>query len=204
MNVILLYSKYGMVRFISSRDTVRAVERNLRRAKVPLVFTKGYHPHPIMSFLDSSPVGVVNRALYISLKVLFWDEQTFHRLKNTSVKGLEPVKYWISDADINALVDSYSYEIFLEKSSVDISRLSGSSLIRKGKAGKEYMLSELAEDFHVEDLKRYYVLKYTLKKERIFSPWELVRLVKVEDGVFVPVLKEAMSDGVPLKKVLEG
>ncbi len=204
MNVVLLYSKYGMVRFISSRDTIRAVERNLRRAKVPLVFTKGYHPHPIMSFLDSSPVGVVNRALYMSVEVLSWDEELFHRLRDTSIKGLEPVRYWISEADINSLVDAYSYEVFLEKSSVDISKLSESSPVRKGKSGKEYKLFELVENFHVEDLKRYYVLKYTSKRERIFSPWELVRIVRVGDGLFIPVLKEAMSGGIPLRKVLEG
>lgn len=204
MNVVLLYSKYGMVRFISSRDTVRAVERNLRRAKASLVFTKGYHPHPVMSFLDSSPVGVVNRALYISLKVLSWDDGTFLKLKETSVRGLEPMKYWISDLDINSLVDSYFYRVFLEKGSVDISRLSPSSLVRKGRSGKEYRLSELVEDFHVEDLKRYYVLKYTLKRDKIFSPWELVGLVKVRDGIFLPVLEEAMSGGLPLRKVLEG
>ena len=204
MNVVLLYSKYGMTRFISSRDTVRAIERNLRRAKAPLVFSKGYHPHPIMSFLDSTPVGVVNRALYFSLKVHSWDEDVFARLKKTSVKGLEPLRFWISDIDINSVVDSYSYKIVLEKESVDISALSLDSVIEKGKSRKEYRLRELVEDFQLEDLKRYYILKYTSKREKIFSPWEIVRLVKVGDGIFIPILEEAMSGDAPLIRILEG
>lgn len=204
MNVVLLYSKYGMARFISSRDTVRAIERNLRRAKVPLVFSKGFHPHPIMSFLDSSPVGVVNRALYFSLKVESWNKEMFSLLKKTAARGLEPIKYWISDIEINSVVDSYSYKIILEKVNVDMSYLSLDSVIEKGKSKREYKLRELVEDFQVKDLKRYYVLKYTSKREKIFSPWEIVRLVKVRDGIFIPVIEEAMSGGKPLRRVLEG
>ncbi len=204
MRVIFLYSKYGMARFISSRDTVRAIERNFRRAKIPMIFTEGFHPHPILSFLDSMPVGVVNRALYFSVEVESWDEEMFKELKSTSVEGLEPMKFWVSEANINSLADSYRYEVFLEKAAVDISRLSKESLVRKGKKETKYKLRELTEDLKVVNLKRYYLVKYTSKREKVFSPWEIIKLVKAREGIFLPILEEVMCNGIPLRIVLEG
>lgn len=202
MRVILLYSKYGMVRFISAKDTVRAIERNLRRAKVPMLFTKGFHPHPIMSFLDSSPTGVVNRALYFSIEVEDWSEEIFERIVKTAARGLEPREYWIRDIDINSLVDGYAYSIIMEREA--IGDVTTGIVIEKGRKREKRALSEMVEDFEVRDLKRFVVVKYTLKRENVFSPWEVVKKVKISDGIFVPVLEEALSGKRPLREVLEG
>lgn len=202
MRVILLYSKYGMARFVSAKDTVKSIERNLRRARVPMVFTKGYHPHPVMSFLDSTPTGVVNRALYFSIEVEDWDEEIFERIKRTSARGLEPMKYWIKDVDINSLVDGYAYSIIMEKRA--IGDVTMDMVVEKGRRREKHVLSEMVEDFEIKSLKRFVVVKYTLRRENIFSPWEVVKNVRISDGIFVPVLEEALSGGRPLREVLEG
>ena len=204
MRVILRYSKYGMVRFVSAKDTVKSIERNLRRAKIKMNFSRGFHPHPIMSFLDSTPVGVVNRALYFSIEVEKWDDEDFKALKEVAARGLEPVSFWVVDADINSLVDGYSYSLYLEEKAVDISRISKDSVIKKGKKGKELKLFDVVDDWNVLHLKSFIVVKYTLRKERIFSPWEIVKLVRTADGVFLPILEEALVSGRSLGEVLEG
>ncbi|MCD6449452.1 MAG: DUF2344 domain-containing protein, partial [Thermotogaceae bacterium] len=69
MRVVIKYKKTGMSRFLSPLETHKAIERNLRRAKIPLVFSQGFHPTPKISYLDSIATGVVQQALYITIEV---------------------------------------------------------------------------------------------------------------------------------------
>lgn len=48
----------GDLRFASHLDCVRAIERAAARARVPLRFTQGFNPHPILSLACPKPVGV--------------------------------------------------------------------------------------------------------------------------------------------------
>jgi radical SAM-linked protein len=40
------------LRFLSHRDTVRAVERAAARAHLPVKYTQGFNPHPVLSLAD--------------------------------------------------------------------------------------------------------------------------------------------------------
>ncbi|SMP49640.1 TIGR03936 family radical SAM-associated protein [Anoxynatronum buryatiense] len=63
------YSKTGHMRFLSHLDLVRLFERAFRRAKMPLVFTQGYNPHPIISFAAPLSVGVGSIAEYVDVQL---------------------------------------------------------------------------------------------------------------------------------------
>ncbi len=204
MKVVLRYVKYGMARFLSPLETSKAIERNLRRAKIPLLFSQGFHPAPLISYLDSISTGVVVRALYLTVHVEHWKEEMMERLKETSLKGLRPENFWIFDGDINTLADSYSFSILLEKEFVDEKKLSADLVIRKGKKRKEYKLREILDDMKVTHLKRFMLLKYTLKRDKLFSPWEIVKGVATGEGLFIPICEEVYSRGKPLSEILEG
>jgi len=51
----------GDLRFLSHHDMMRAVERTARRARLPLRYTQGFNPHPVMSLPHPRPVGVASR-----------------------------------------------------------------------------------------------------------------------------------------------
>lgn len=51
----------GDVRFLSHLDCVRAIERTAARGKVPLRFSQGFNPHPVLSLVPPRPVGVATR-----------------------------------------------------------------------------------------------------------------------------------------------
>jgi radical SAM superfamily enzyme YgiQ (UPF0313 family) len=53
-----MYEKIGRVRFLSHMETMNAVQRALRRSKLPLHFTEGFHLHPRMSAGPSLAVGM--------------------------------------------------------------------------------------------------------------------------------------------------
>ncbi|HPB72038.1 MAG TPA: TIGR03936 family radical SAM-associated protein, partial [Phycicoccus sp.] len=46
------YAKRGRMRFSSTRDIARALERALRRAGIPMAFSAGFHPHPRISYAN--------------------------------------------------------------------------------------------------------------------------------------------------------
>ena len=50
------------LRFLSHRDTVRAVERAAARAKLPVKYSQGFNPRPILSLACPRPVGVASQA----------------------------------------------------------------------------------------------------------------------------------------------
>src|SRR6187402_1111272 len=63
------YAKRGRLRFTSSRDFQRALERALRRADVPMAFSAGFHPHPRISYASAASTGTASEAEYFELQV---------------------------------------------------------------------------------------------------------------------------------------
>ncbi len=63
------YTKRGRLRFSSSRDFQRALERALRRADVPMAFSAGFHPHPKISYANAASTGTASEAEYFEISV---------------------------------------------------------------------------------------------------------------------------------------
>ena len=63
------YAKRGRLRFSSTRDFARALERALRRAGVPMAFSAGFHPHPLISYANGAPTGTASEAEYFEIRV---------------------------------------------------------------------------------------------------------------------------------------
>ncbi|MDN5797609.1 MAG: TIGR03936 family radical SAM-associated protein [Intrasporangium sp.] len=63
------YAKRGRLRFTSSRDFQRALERALRRADVPMAFSAGFHPHPKISYANAAATGTASEAEYVEIQV---------------------------------------------------------------------------------------------------------------------------------------
>jgi len=56
--LIVRYSKTGLMIYISQLDLLRVFQRALRRAQLPFVLTKGFNPHPKISFKRALKLGV--------------------------------------------------------------------------------------------------------------------------------------------------
>lgn len=68
MKYWLRYSKVGSLRFVGHLDMLQTWERILRRARVPLVFTQGFSPRPVLSLAAPLPVGLISQAEYLELE----------------------------------------------------------------------------------------------------------------------------------------
>ena len=50
----------GDARFLSHHDVLRAIERAAVRAALPLAYSQGFNPRPVMSLVPPRPVGMVS------------------------------------------------------------------------------------------------------------------------------------------------
>lgn len=55
------------IRYISHLDYARAIERALRRAKLPVAYSEGFNPHMKMAFASALSVGVTSDAEYLDV-----------------------------------------------------------------------------------------------------------------------------------------
>ncbi len=67
--LLVKFSKEGDASFLSHRETMRALERALRRSGLPLCFSEGFNPRPKVSFSPALPLGVKALAEYLEVKV---------------------------------------------------------------------------------------------------------------------------------------
>ncbi len=63
------FSKGDEVRFLSHLDIMKAFERAIRRASIPIAFSEGFNPHPRMNFASALAVGVVSDREYLDMEL---------------------------------------------------------------------------------------------------------------------------------------
>ncbi|MDD4752827.1 MAG: TIGR03936 family radical SAM-associated protein [Desulfitobacteriaceae bacterium] len=59
----------GSMRFLSHLDILRIVGKTLRRAEIPVAFSQGFNPHPLIAFGPPRPVGMASRAEYFDVEL---------------------------------------------------------------------------------------------------------------------------------------
>jgi radical SAM-linked protein len=67
VRVRIRYAKVGKVRFTGHRDVVRMWERAFRRIGLPVAWSEGFSPHPLISFGLALPTGAESWAEYLDV-----------------------------------------------------------------------------------------------------------------------------------------
>lgn len=69
MKLRMRFGKEGIVKFIGHLDIMRYFQKAFRRANVDITYSKGYHPHPTLSFASPLGVGLESRGEYLDMEV---------------------------------------------------------------------------------------------------------------------------------------
>ncbi len=69
MKVIVKYKKVGRLKFISHLDTIRLLQRAIRRAGIKILYSQGYNPHPKFSFAMPLSLGLETYGDYIEIEL---------------------------------------------------------------------------------------------------------------------------------------
>ncbi|HHY82635.1 MAG TPA: DUF2344 domain-containing protein [Clostridiales bacterium] len=67
MRVLVEYTREERVKYISHLDLMRTMQRAVRRAGIPIAYSQGFNPHPVMAFASALPVGVTSEKEYMDI-----------------------------------------------------------------------------------------------------------------------------------------
>lgn len=70
MLVRVKFSKEGALKFIGHLDTMRYFQKAFARSGLPLRFTQGFNPHPLMEFASPLGVGITSNGEYVDFELL--------------------------------------------------------------------------------------------------------------------------------------
>lgn len=124
------------LRFLSHLDQMRMFTRAFRRAHLPIAFSQGFNPHPIMSFANALSVGMTSDCEYIEVGLDLEDtdsvntNQILKKLRKVVPKGIrieEIISLPKNSKSLTRLIDSADYDVIclgLHVSDIDeVSRL---------------------------------------------------------------------------------
>lgn len=95
MNVIRSkFNKSGHLKYISHLDLMRLMNRALRRADIPVVYTQGFNPQPRISFATALSLGVESEGEYVDIELSehIPEQQFIESLNDKLPDGIKIIK----------------------------------------------------------------------------------------------------------------
>jgi radical SAM-linked protein len=119
MRVRVTYSKLAEARFLGAKEVATMFLRAVRRARLPVAYSQGFHPLPRLSFGPALPMGVESEEefLDIELNEAVTPEQIRCRLDAELPRGF--ALYWAKGVDLRAPSIDVSIRAFCYKVAVD-------------------------------------------------------------------------------------
>ncbi len=65
----LVFYKGGLLKFVGHLDLMRTMQRALRRAEIPLAYSQGFNPHPLMGFAIPLALGCTGEQELMEIKI---------------------------------------------------------------------------------------------------------------------------------------
>ena len=90
----LIYRKLGPATTLSHLDLVRLWPRALRRAGLPVAYSLGYHPHPLLSYTPALPMGAqsLGEQVEIKLEIAMEPADVIAAIEPTLPEGIEIIE----------------------------------------------------------------------------------------------------------------
>lgn len=165
----ITYSKGENLRYISHLDLSRTWQRALRRAGLPVAYSKGYHPHPKMVFAAALPLGCTGEAevMDIVLSSPMPPRRVLHGLAHALPDGLLAIDVTpvysrapalptlLYGADYESVIDT---DRPIEEVTARCQMLLARDSVPRQFRGKSYDLRPLIEDLQVLKLNAHHLL----------------------------------------------
>jgi len=115
-NYYLRYEKTEKTKYVSHLDFVRMFGRALRRAHLPMAYSEGFNPHPLLGFALPLSVGYTSECeiLEIDLTEEIAPEKIMERLNNVLPDGVKILSAHEGKSNMKKL-DIALYQVFPEK-----------------------------------------------------------------------------------------
>jgi len=149
---LIKYTKESEIKFLSHLDLMRTIQRVIRRAKLPIEYSKGFNPHMSISIAQPLSVGVYSTGEYLdAVFIEAIDENEILKTLNENtvggVKFLSVTKVARKEGQKNqqamATIDAAKYIIkfkLQDESALDMDSLMNLSqwtILKKSKSGEK-------------------------------------------------------------------
>lgn len=150
------FKKCEGLRYVGHLDILRTFSRVLRRIEFPLKYSEGFNPHPVMTFILPTGVGVTSDCEMVDIGITEdVDVNEFIKVFN---ENTQPHSLLVVDAEIT---DAPMPNI--EKAKYDI------KIINENEISKDDILNALSQDEIMVDKKSKKQMKQVNIKEHIFD-----------------------------------
>ncbi|MGC8685007.1 MAG: TIGR03960 family B12-binding radical SAM protein [bacterium] len=205
--VRIKYTKTGLIRFLGHLEFMDFLMHLIQRAGLPLVYTKGFHPKPVVSFNDPLPVGIESYAEYLDLKLsgeIDADvvKKKLQAVECEGVRFLDVIKLPYHSKPVSSVTKTVYYEMSLNRinscnmsilsSAIELIMSSESFIIKKNSKSSELDVRPFIETIEV-DLNGRLLMLVKKINNRIIGPLDIL-----EKGLGIPY--NEIIDA-PLKKV---
>ena len=158
MRVRLTFTKQGALRYTGHLDLHKIIERSIRRAKLPLAYSQGYHPQPRLNLAAALPLGFSSRAEVMDIWLNEEVQDVPDQLKEHVPPGLtildaKPVDD--REPSLQSQVIAAEYEVEITEAGAasglteKIASISTTKSIPRIRRKKEYDLRPLVEELIV-------------------------------------------------------
>ena len=88
---VIKFTKESSVKFISHLDLMRTIQRVIRRADLPMEYSKGFNPHMALSIAQPLSVGVYSDAEYMDIVLVeeLEEKEIVDRLNAKTAAGIK-------------------------------------------------------------------------------------------------------------------
>jgi len=189
------FSKTGVLRYLSHQELMTAISRAVRRARIPVGYSAGFHPHPRISFGPALPAGVEGLNEYFDIEMIepIEPEEFLKRLNAELPQGLKIIDVAPIPRDtksLSAFISRYKYEITLDNIPIELINsfmtLRHCLVKRDRKTVDIRLMVENAEikdgilHLTLRDRDKMKVRLYEILKEMVQKPLEEIRSISIK------------------------
>ena len=176
--VSVSYSKQGSARFFGHLELMNILLRAIRRARIPVAYSQGFHPLPKISFDDPLPLGYESREEFFRMKVsaAFRPDDLLRRLGAELPEGLRLHDCQIAAAPSKAGKERLeTYEITLLENAFDVEKIEQFrsspevKMVRRNRKGKTMEID----------------LKQTISEMELLTPDRIKMVLSIKSGMTV-------------------
>lgn len=150
-------ARSGPSKWMSHLETAKLLERSFRRARMPVAYSLGFHPHPRISFGPALPLGFETAGDCFDVR--FHDSvsepvEKMNLALHGGVKIIEAVEIPLTAVSLGEIIDCLSYEIKIRKVTPELQETigawqEGQSVYTTGREGKLWDITSLIRCFEL-------------------------------------------------------
>ena len=187
MRVRITFTKQGALRYTGNLDLHKIIERSIRRARLPLAYSQGYHPQPKLNLAAALPLGFASSAEVMDIWLNEDVEDVVSALQGHVPLGLTILQANQVDDRAPALqtqVVSGEYRVeIMEAESASgltdkIASVLDSSSIPRVRRKKQYDLRPLIEELTLTD-ETHLFMRLTAREGATGRPEEVLEVLEI-------------------------